>query len=94
MPDQADILEHMSVSEVNSGGAALSSADLAHFVDRLAAVDDTAADAELIDQHVFEYTVVISQKEALRAVILRFYGVAVGAFARSRNPFVTSFPVA
>jgi len=40
----------MLVSEVESGEGALSSHDLAQFVDLLAAVDDTAADAELIDQ--------------------------------------------
>ena len=40
----------MLVSEIESGETTLSSDDLAQFVDRLAAVDDTAADAELIDQ--------------------------------------------
>ena len=50
MPVQLDIIEHMLVSEIESGETALSSDDLAQFVDRLAAADDTAADAELIDQ--------------------------------------------
>ena len=40
----------MLVDESESGDPALSSGDLAKFVDRLAAVDDTAADAELIVQ--------------------------------------------
>jgi len=50
LPVQLDIIEHMLVSEIESGETTLSSDDLAQFVDRLAAVDDTAADAELIDQ--------------------------------------------
>ena len=50
MPGHLDIIEHMLVDESESGDPALSSGDLAKFVDRLAAVDDTAADAELIVQ--------------------------------------------
>jgi len=67
----------MSVSEVNSGGAALSSADLAHFVDRLAAVDDTAADAELIDQ--------ITQLERMKSACAAAEAKLTVAFAAAQT---------
>ena len=58
----------MLVSEVERGDAALSSHDLAQFVDRLAAVDDTAADAELIDQ-VTQLEITISACAAAQATL-------------------------
>ena len=67
----------MLVSEVASGEAALSSHDLARFVGRLAAVDDTAADAELIDQ--------ITQLERMKSACAAAQATLTVAFAAAQT---------
>ena len=77
LPVQLDIIEHMLVSEIESGETTLSSDDLAQFVDRLAAVDDTAADAELIDQ--------ITQLERMKSACAAAQAKLTVAFAAAQT---------
>lgn len=67
----------MLVGEVESGEAALCSHVLAHFVDRLAAVNDTAADAELIDQ--------ITQLERMKSACAAAQAKLTVAFAAAHT---------
>ena len=67
----------MSTSETESEGTTLSSHDLAHFVGRLAAVDDTAGDAELIDQ--------ITQLERMKSACAAAQAKLTVAFAAAQT---------
>ena len=67
----------MLVDEGRSGEAALSSDDLARFVDRLASVDDNAGDAELIDQ--------ITQLERMKSACAAAQAKLTVAFAAAHT---------
>src|SRR5664279_5412725 len=85
LPVQLNIIEHMLVSEIESGETTLSSDDLAQFVDRLAAVDDTTADAELTDAFAAAQTAVQPAGQQRNTSVQRSIAAQIG-LARRDSP--------